>query len=162
MLKLSKKSEYALMVVQHLGHPSRDTPTPAAVFAEQYNLPPTLLAKVMQSLKRNGVLRSSKGVAGGYWLARPLSEIDFIDVIRPFEQVIGLAACVESHAGPCDLLGCCTIRDPISKLNNFMMQQLEQLSMADFITLETAHIQGRIGQPMRGIKTNNVSLSLPH
>ena len=162
MLKLSKKSEYALMVVQFLGHPERNRPTPAAVFAQRHNLPPTLLAKVMQSLKRGGILRSSKGVAGGYWLARPLSEIDFIDVIRPFEQVIGLATCVESHTEPCELLGCCTIRDPVSKLNDFVIRQLEQLSMADFVAMDTNHIQGRIGHSIQAIETNNVSLNLPH
>ncbi len=134
MLKLNRKSEYALMVVQRLGGLPDGARLPVTALAERGDLPRDLLAKVLQDLKHAAIVDSTKGVSGGYSLARPLDQIRFVEVIRPFEENLGLVDCVgESNAG-CARIDCCTLHDPIEQLNTWLMSQLSRLTMAEFVS----------------------------
>ncbi|MCO4762878.1 MAG: Rrf2 family transcriptional regulator [Myxococcales bacterium] len=132
MLRLSKKSEYALMAVLHLGRLRSSERAAVTVIAESRNLPRGLLAKVMQDLKRAGMVTSTKGVSGGYQLSRPLSELKFLDVVRPFEENMALVDCLEDHRTPCVRFDCCSIRDPMATLNRWFLAKLAHLTMAEF------------------------------
>ncbi len=135
MLRLSKKSEYALMAVLHLARVPEGDRAAVSAIAEARSLPRGLLAKVMQELKRRDLVESTKGVTGGYRLKRSLSEIAFLDVVRPFEESVGLTECLDPLRPPCDRLDCCTLRDPIQTLNGWFMSQLSALTMADFVRM---------------------------
>lgn len=132
MLRLSKKSEYALMATLHLGQLPEGGRAAVTVIAAARSLPRGLLAKVMQDLKRAGLVTSTKGVSGGYQLARPLAEILFLDVVRPFEENMALVDCLHAEQAPCARFEQCTIRDPMATLNQWFLGQLRGLSMAQF------------------------------
>lgn len=138
MLKVNRKSEYALMTVQHLGALPAGTVVAAQQLADDLRVPEDLLAKVLQGLKRAGVLRASKGSGGGYGLARPLSEVRFLEVIAPFEEHLAMASCCEApqrsaSGGPCERLGSCGVREPISALNELIQLQMAELTMERFL-----------------------------
>ncbi len=133
MLKLSKKSEYALMAVQYLAAQGDGQLVAVGELATARDLPRDLLAKVMQQLKRVGVLRSVQGVAGGYELAQPPAAIRFLDVVSPFEDGFGLVDCVTSRVGGCERAACCALHDPMETLNAWLVGQLSRLSMAEFL-----------------------------
>ena len=141
MLRLSKKSEYALMATLHLGQLPPGDRAAVTVIAAARSLPRGLLAKVMQDLKRAGLVSSTKGVAGGYQLARPLDQILFLDVVRPFEENMALVDCLHADQPPCARFEQCTIRDPMATLNQWFLGQLSDLSMAAF---------SRMGLPQPG------------
>lgn len=134
MLKLNRKSEYALMVVQRLAGLPEGTRLPVTALAERGDLPRDLLAKVLQELKHAAIVDSTKGVSGGYSLARPLHQIRFVEVIRPFEENLGLVDCVGETNTGCARLDCCTLHDPIEQLNTWLMSQLNRLTMAEFVS----------------------------
>ena len=64
MFKVSRKSEYALIAIQHLARRARDGVTSVAELAQAENIPPDILAKVLQGLKRAGLLTAAKGAGG--------------------------------------------------------------------------------------------------
>jgi len=132
MLRLSKKSEYALMAVMHLARLSDEERAAVTVIAEARSLPRGLLAKVMQELKRANVVTSTKGVTGGYQLAKPMQELLFLDVVRPFEESMALVDCLDGKRAKCMRFDCCTLRDPMATLNRWFLGQLANLNMADF------------------------------
>ena len=73
MLKISKKADYALMALQHIASVQFGDVTPGRVvntkeIAEEYNIPLELLAKVLQTLSKNGLIESHNGPKGGYLL----------------------------------------------------------------------------------------------
>lgn len=136
MLKLSKKAEYALLVVYHLGRLPPGSKATVAEIAEAQDAPRVLLAKVMQGLKRAGVLASTKGVAGGYALQRPVEEIFFLEVIRPFEEYMALSRCSDPNVTPCDRAGHCALNDPMNTLNDFVMRQLQPVTIAAFMQMQ--------------------------
>ena len=152
MFKLNRRSEYALMAIQHIARcergvavdhtatvgggdssPKRKRRVSVAAMAQSEQIPQPLLAKVMQDLKKAGIVRSIKGVGGGYALARPLEELRFVDVIAPFEDQVGLVDCAGPVSASCERMDCCSLADPIKALNRFLMEQLGRLTMADFV-----------------------------
>ncbi len=132
MLRLSKKSEYALMATLHLAELQSDERAAVTAIAEARSLPRGLLAKVMQELKRAGLVRSSKGVTGGYQLSRPMEQLLFLDVVRPFEENMALVDCLNQNRQNCDRYDCCTLRDPMATLNNWFLGKLKNLAMEEF------------------------------
>ncbi len=133
MFKVSRKSEYALIAVQHMARRARDGVTSVAELAQAENIPPDILAKVLQGLKRAGLLTAAKGAGGGYRLSRPVQEIQFLDVVRPFEEQLSVVTCQNDHGG-CDRGGDCTLRDPMKVLNAFVLRQFSNLTMDMFLS----------------------------
>ena len=83
MLRLSKKADYALLAMRHLAAQARSrAPLSARELAEAYDIPPELLAKVLQRLVRARLLVSHQGIRGGYGLGRPAAAISVADVIQ--------------------------------------------------------------------------------
>ncbi len=133
MLKLSKKAEYGLLVLHHLGELDAGSKATVAEIADIQGVPRGLLAKVMQTLKRAGVLSSTKGVTGGYSLARPLNQIYFLEVVRLFEEYVGISRCSDPGPVPCDRVDCCALVTPMMTLNAYVMGHLQLLTMDAFL-----------------------------
>lgn len=136
MFKVSRKSEYALMAIQHMARLEPDAVVSVADLAAQEGIPADLLAKVLQGLKKAGLLVASKGAGGGYRLARPAGEIRFLDVVRPFEEQIAVVSC-HSPVTDCQRTDACSLRDPMSVLNAYLMRQFEQMTMELFVSPHT-------------------------
>jgi Rrf2 family protein len=135
MFKVSRKSEYALIAVQHMSrHPYGEVVSVAELAAAE-TIPPNILAKVLQGLKRAGVLMATKGAGGGYRLARPVDEIRFLEVVRPFEEQIAVVTCqgADATATSCERTGGCGLRDPMAVLNTYLLRQFENLTMDTFL-----------------------------
>ena len=84
MLSLSKRADYALLALSHLAVTRASDPlrlVNAKELAEQYDLPVELLAKILQTLAKNGIVASHPGPTGGYKLQRPPAEITIAEII---------------------------------------------------------------------------------
>ena len=74
-MKLSMKSRYAFRALADLSIHSKSAHVPLNVLAQRNGISPQFLEQVFASLRRAGIVRSIKGPQGGYYLARPASEI---------------------------------------------------------------------------------------
>lgn len=83
-MKLNKSTLYALYAALELASSGGDPITTSRI-ASRYEMPEHAAAKVMQQLVRAGFAGAARGVGGGYWLARPASEVTVQDVIDLFE-----------------------------------------------------------------------------
>ena len=111
MLRLSKKTDYALMAMKHLALHGDRGASSAREIAEQYDIPAELMAKVLQRLVRRGLLLSHQGTRGGYQLARPATLMSVADVIQAVDGPLTVTACsTDDHA--CDQYTKCSVRDP--------------------------------------------------
>ncbi len=99
MLRLSKKTDYALMAMKHLALLGDRGSSSAREIAEQYDIPVELMAKVLQRLARKGLLASHQGTRGGYQLARGAAMISVADVIQAVDGPLTVTACsTDDHA----------------------------------------------------------------
>src|SRR5688500_17264052 len=80
MLCMSKKTEYALIALAHLaGQPGRIAS--AREIATAQNLPAALLINILKNLQCHGLLRSTRGVKGGYQIDRDPSTMSLYELI---------------------------------------------------------------------------------
>jgi Rrf2 family protein len=139
MLRLTKKADYGLMALKYLAEqagPGMNGDASAAQsakdIAEAYHIPPQLLAKILQTLAKAGLLVSHAGTNGGYALARPATSITAFEVIRAIDGPLFITSCITIH-GTCDLAGHCTIKEPLRKVNDSIKDLLSGIKIADLI-----------------------------
>jgi len=84
-MKLSRTVAYALQATMQLAVSDSDTPVPCSQIASKGEMPERFLLQVLRSLVNHGVLRSTRGVDGGYMLIRSPEEISLLDVIEAIE-----------------------------------------------------------------------------
>jgi len=133
MLRLSKKADYALLAMRHLAaHADRDAVS-ARELAEAYDIPPELLAKVLQKLVRANLLASHQGIRGGYGLARHASGVSVADVIQAIDGPLTVTACSEfDHS--CDQYAKCNVRDPLWRIKDRIVSALSATSVEELAT----------------------------
>jgi len=137
VLKLSKKADYALMAVQYmaatkLGTTARERLTNTKEIAEEYRIPAELLAKVLQTLAKHGIVESQNGPKGGYLLARNANQITIAQVLEAIEGPLGITECYhEGTSSTCSQLEHCNIRTPLLKVQHSIYQLLNSMTVED-------------------------------
>lgn len=129
MLKLSRKTEYALMALRHLRGKSAGELTSSKEIAGTYNIPGELLAKTLQQLAREGIVETVQGPHGGYRLKADLATICLADFIELLEGPVALTDC--SIDKGCDQQKTCTIRTPIHRINDTMKTVFSNVTLAE-------------------------------
>jgi Rrf2 family protein len=76
---------YALQATCHLGSAGQEMPVPSKRLAESGGMPDRFLLQILRNLVAHGLLRSTRGVIGGYTLARSPEEISLLDIIEAVE-----------------------------------------------------------------------------
>jgi FeS assembly SUF system regulator len=128
MLRLSKKSDYALIAITHLT--LKPGSSSAREIAEQFDIPIELLAKILQRLTRRGLLTSQQGTRGGYQLARAASGISVADVIQAIDGPVAVTAC-SAHADRCGQFAKCNVRDPLWKIREIIVSALKATTVSE-------------------------------
>ena len=142
MLRLTKKADYGLMALKYLAEQAACGAQSAKDIAEAYHIPPPLLAKILQTLAKAGLLVSHAGTNGGYALARPAKDISAFEVIRAIDGPLFITSCITIH-GACDLAGHCTIKEPLRKVNDSIKELLSGIRISDLAEMaEGAHGDG--------------------
>lgn len=129
MLKLSKKSDYGLIAVRHLARRRPPRACNTKEIARTYGIPVELLAKILQKLAKNGLLVSQHGAEGGYALAKDPSSVTAFDVIRAIDGPLFITSCVTTR-GECSQASRCTVREPLSKVNQIIAQALSSVTIS--------------------------------
>ncbi len=96
-MKLTTRSEYALLALVFLARQPGDVYTSTETIARAQQIPPKFLEQLMLSLKRAHILHSCKGQRGGYALARPASAITLAEVIRLFDGALAPTESVSEY-----------------------------------------------------------------
>ena len=92
MISITSKSPYALLALIELyGHGDR-APVPLAELARRRDIPAQFLEQLFAVLRRSGLLRSQRGVKGGYAFARPASEITVLELVELLDGPVGYGA----------------------------------------------------------------------
>ena len=129
MLRLSKKTDYALMALIHLAQSSGRVAWSAREIARSYNIPPHLMAKVLQRMAQSGIVVSHQGTRGGYALGRPAHLINAAEVIEAIEGPFSMTSCV-SETGYCLQYEKCNIKSPLQLLSDSVVLMLRRMTVA--------------------------------
>lgn len=135
MLKLSKKSEYALMAARYMAIKNHGSSVTTKEIADNHNLSYELLAKVLQSLAKNQIAVSFKGVKGGYSLLKNPIEISLIDLIKAVEPDYQITECLKNYnsKSSCSYEDCCKIKDPLAEVQKKIDKVFYETKLSDII-----------------------------
>jgi len=131
MLKLSKKTEYAIIALMAMTNGKDDRLYTSKELSQKHNIPPELMGKVMQSLAKNNLIISHQGVKGGYQLTENLSAINIISVITAIEGPLQVVDCVSMDDCDCNQLSACNIKGPMEMIQNELFSFLGNISLKD-------------------------------
>ena len=92
MISITTKSPYALSALVELHHQGDRGPVPIAELARRRDIPVQFLEQLFATLRRAGVLRSQRGVKGGYSFARPAGEITVLELVELLDGPVGSGA----------------------------------------------------------------------
>jgi Rrf2 family protein len=108
VLQISRKIEYGLRAMIYLAGLDEGSVAPLAEIAQRKDVPRDFLAKILKSLCDKGLVRSTRGVRGGFALARAARDISFLDVIEAVEGPVHLNVCLDPGDN-CSLVEDCTM-----------------------------------------------------
>ena len=86
-MRVSAKADYALRAAIELAA-AGDGPVKGERIAQAQEIPLKFLENILLELRHAGIVRSQRGVEGGYWLARPAEQVSLAEVIRAVEGPI--------------------------------------------------------------------------
>ena len=134
-MRISAKVDYALRAVVELAASGSDQPVKGERLAQAQEIPLKFLENILAELRHAGIVRSQRGVEGGYWLARPAGEISVADVIRAVEgslaNVRGLSPELLAYEG-----SAVPLRDVWIALRASLRSVLEEVTLADLASGE--------------------------
>src|SRR5437764_6439300 len=92
MISITSKSPYAVLALAELGRSGGESPVPIGELARRRDIPVQFLEQLFAVLRRAGVLRSQRGVKGGYAFARDPSEITILELVELLHGPVGTDA----------------------------------------------------------------------
>jgi Rrf2 family cysteine metabolism transcriptional repressor len=92
VISITTKSPYALSALVELYYQGDRGPVPIAELARRREIPVQFLEQLFATLRRSGVLRSQRGVKGGYSFARPAADITVLELVELLDGPVGVGA----------------------------------------------------------------------
>jgi Rrf2 family iron-sulfur cluster assembly transcriptional regulator len=132
-VKVSTRGDYASRALLSLAlHADTEGPTSVRDIAERTGLPQPYLEQILLALKGAGLVRSKRGVGGGYVLARPPSEIALSEIVSAVDGPIVAGDFGLPHQnGACDHEGQCVLLAVWDQVGEHMRALLTRITLAD-------------------------------
>lgn len=131
MLRVSKLTDYATVVMACLAG-AGDGVLSAQALAERAHLEVPTVSKLLKQLAQAELVVSTRGINGGYRLARAPASITIADIVTAMEGPIGMTEC-SAHAGICDHESHCGVRVNWRRISQAIAAALESVTLADMV-----------------------------
>ncbi len=130
MLRLSKKTEYALIAVQYIAS-SKGRVVSAKEIAEYHSISFEFLSKALQILVRKKFIASHQGINGGYSFAKDPHVISVAEIIEAIEGKPSIVDCCGADGNAsCDMHHRCPIKTPMAILQRRIDEVLYSMTVA--------------------------------
>ncbi|MCL6501636.1 MAG: Rrf2 family transcriptional regulator [Pirellulales bacterium] len=96
-MKLSRTVAYAVQATLLLAQAEGNTPVPCSVLARQGRMPERFLLQILRNLVTHGILQSTRGVQGGYFLDKPPEQITLLEIIEAIDGPV--VSAIAGHQG---------------------------------------------------------------
>ena len=132
-VRVSTKGDYACRALLSLAlHTVEAGPTSVGDIARRTGLPQPYLEQILLALKGAGLVRSKRGVGGGYVLARSAEEIRLSEILSAVDGPIALGDFGEPHQdGSCNHEGQCVLLSVWKEAGDLMRTHLEGFTLAE-------------------------------
>ena len=126
-MQITRQADYAMRAVAYLSNLGPDRRAATSQIAEDQQIPPSFLAKIVSQLSVAGLLQTSRGARGGVSLARSPDDISFLEVVEAIDGPILLNECV-ADVSACTFGETCTLRPVFCDAQADLVNRLEATS----------------------------------
>jgi FeS assembly SUF system regulator len=134
MLRISRLTDYATVLLATLASEPQRVQT-AASLAEQTRIAAPTVSKLLKQLQRAGLVSSTRGLHGGYQLARPAAQISAAAILDALEGPVALTDCSVGH-GQCEIEENCRVGRVWQRLNLAIRRALYDVTLAQLAGLD--------------------------
>jgi len=127
---MSMKTDYGLIALKHISRQPRQQLVNAKEISSAFNLPPNLLAKILQSLSQSGIIEAQKGSGGGYRMQRDPGTVTLTEIFESIEGPVHMVVCT-SDGGCCSIEDRCTIKTGLTNLEQRFTEFFNTVTLAD-------------------------------
>lgn len=139
MLRISRLTDYATVVLATLaGEPERVQT--ATALAEHTSIAAPTVSKLLKQLQRSNLVTSTRGLHGGYQLARAATDITAADILDALEGPVALTDCAAGH-GHCGIEHSCRVGRVWQRLNQAIRQSLNEVTLAQLAGIDSAQVR---------------------
>ena len=132
MIRLSRLTDYAVALLSQMGRSEPDHLWAASSLSEISDLPMPTVAKVLKLLAKSGVIKATRGAAGGYKLTRSIAQISIADIIEAMDGPISITDCARGRdQSDCSVQDICPVSDGWHRVNNIVRKALADVSLAE-------------------------------
>jgi Rrf2 family protein len=130
MALMSRKVDYALLILSHLYHHPEGAP--AREIAARFGLSRPFVANILKLLCHNGFVASHRGVKGGYLLHRPADQVRLSDLMEALDDSFRLAECNRTTPEDiCTLTAICPLKHAIAEVHQRLRDVLRTVTLAE-------------------------------
>jgi Rrf2 family protein len=129
-MKLSRTVAYAVRATLQLAQLESEGPVPCSRIANAGKMPERFLLQILRNLVTHGILRSTRGVDGGYALVRPADQISLLEVIEaiegPYDSTLEMGEGIPE-------LSQAKLRDALDEVTTTTRRQLEAIKLSQLL-----------------------------
>lgn len=131
-MQITRQADYAVRAVLYLAQLGQDQRAATNQIAQEQQIPPSFLAKIVSQLSVAGLLQTSRGARGGVSLAKSASEISLREVVEAIDGPILLNECV-GPTGSCTFGDDCPMRPVWCDAQAELVERLEKTTFDSFL-----------------------------
>ena len=134
-MQITRQADYAVRAVLYLAQLGQDRRASTSQIAQEQQIPPSFLAKIVSQLSVAGLLQTSRGARGGVSLARTPDQISLLEVVEAIDGPILLNECVGEN-GACTFGDNCPMKPIWCDAQAELVERLNTTNFANFITTQ--------------------------
>ncbi|WP_131667206.1 Rrf2 family transcriptional regulator [Psychrobacter pygoscelis] len=135
-MRLTTRGRYAVTALLDLAlqNSQQDSAVSLSDIAKRQSISISYLEQLFSKLRKRGLVTSIRGAAGGYYLAKPLDEIDVMSIISAVDESVNAMQC--EGRGDCQGGAMCLTHDLWCALSNHIEQYLNNITLAQLLDME--------------------------
>lgn len=138
-MQITRQADYALRAMLYLARLETNERAATSKIAEEQEIPPSFLAKIISQLSIAGLIHTSRGAHGGVSLARKPSEISLLEVVEAIDGPISLNECVHDP-GICSFGDNCPIHEVWCEAKEELVRKLRASTFDKLLEREEAKV----------------------
>jgi len=131
-MQITRQADYAMRAMTYLSRLEPEQKASTSAIAEEQNIPPSFLAKIISQLSIAGLIHTARGARGGVALARPRETISVLDVIEAIDGPITINECA-SNPNSCPFVANCSLHQIWCDTRNEIIHRLETTSFSELV-----------------------------
>lgn len=147
---ITRATEHSIRAVIYLASKHPHPVVSKREICKSEGITPAFLTKILQPLIHNGLVKSKRGVAGGFRLAREPDKITLWDVMKAVEEPLALNICL-THENDCSRVDYCPVHELWCEVRASMEKTFNKKTLAELVKDRTVNLQNTKPKPCEAL-----------